>query len=352
MVAYAIRGDPQSTWGFVLHPKLTRIKPRVRLSICCLEKDNSPFVAPVHNPPSQPSSAEHNADLFHARGLEVSPGVALHLATLLWGSQHAVIKNLLSDMTADQVNLDRFLLAALVFTPFLPRERSSWSAAAELSFWMFLGYAFQSIGLLTTTASRSCFLLYLNVKLVPLLARVLEGRAISSTTWTSAGIAAVGTLLLAFDGGQLPNAGDGWSLLAASASAMFILRLSRATQRVPSPARLNAALLWLVTAWNALWGVLTGAGTLTPAPPSSASSWASVLYLAVATTALSSFLQSVGQRSMSPERAALIYALDPVYGAVFAYFLLGENLGPQGVLGAFLISGAAVLSAISPNHTS
>lgn len=67
-------------------------------------------------------------------------------------------------------------------------------------------------------------------------------------------------------------------------------------------------------------------------------------YLAVVTTALTNWLQAVGQRSVPAERAAVIYAMDPVYAAGFAYLLLGETLGPAGLVGAGIITGAALWS--------
>lgn len=67
-------------------------------------------------------------------------------------------------------------------------------------------------------------------------------------------------------------------------------------------------------------------------------------YLAVVTTALTNWMQALGQRSVPAERAAIIYAMDPVYAAGFAYLLLGESLGPAGFAGAGIITGAALWS--------
>lgn len=69
-----------------------------------------------------------------------------------------------------------------------------------------------------------------------------------------------------------------------------------------------------------------------------------ILYLAVVTTALTNWMQALGQRSIPAERAAVIYAMDPVYAAGFAYLLLGETLGPAGIAGAGIITGAALWS--------
>lgn len=69
-----------------------------------------------------------------------------------------------------------------------------------------------------------------------------------------------------------------------------------------------------------------------------------IAYLAVVTTALTNWMQAVGQRSVPAERAAVIYAMDPVYAAGFAYLLLGETLGVAGLVGAGIITGAALWS--------
>ena len=109
------------------------------------------------------------------------------------------------------------------------------SAGFELGCWSFLGFALQAIGLQFTTASRSAFLLYLNVKLVPLLALLLYGRQSPLRTWASAALAFAGTALLSYDGGP-PNIGDVWCVASALASACFILRLEEAASP-PRPSR-------------------------------------------------------------------------------------------------------------------
>lgn len=121
-----------------------------------------------------------------------SPLVALALlnaVTLLWGTQHAVIKLILQgNLSPGVTNFARFGIAALLFAPWTPgvlrdppslpfspvdaegvsgeglgdgggggggRDGSAtttWRAGAELGVWMFLGFAFQTIGLGFTSA--------------------------------------------------------------------------------------------------------------------------------------------------------------------------------------------------------
>lgn len=125
------------------------------------------------------------------------------------------------------------------------KDAETIKAGSELGLYTFLGFAFQSIGLATTTASRSAFLLYLNVKIVPFLAAVIYKRTISPVTWTSAFLALAGTALLSTDGGW-PNTGDLWCIGAAVASALYILRLE-AHAKLNNVAGINAVAFLTVT---------------------------------------------------------------------------------------------------------
>ena len=57
------------------------------------------------------------------------------------------------------------------------------------------------------------------------------------------------------------------------------------------------------------------------------------------------------QRVVSAPVAALVFVLEPVFAAVFAYLLLGESLGVWGWVGAGLIGVAMLLSELRPVET-
>ena len=259
---------------------------------------------------------------------------------------------------------------------------------------MFLGYALQAVGLLFTAATKSGFLLYLNVKFVPFFAFILYGRKIGLDIWISALAAFAGTLMLSIDpnNASLPNVGDLLSIAAAMASAMFILRLGTAAEQIPESRskELNSAILWCVTGFCFLWfigelfwdnyqhysselnssnqivdntelffsslrTIVTQKIDLIRGPLSEDGKrnlWdgilPSTLYLSIIATALTNWIQTLGQRYIRAERASIIYSMDPVYGAVFSRLLLGpgEILGPLAIAGASLVTGAAVISNI------
>lgn len=276
----------------------------------------------------------------------------LNCVAIIWGTQHAVIKSLINDTPPSSYSLLRFGLAALIASPYIPglpdrrkgetesEERfvASWRWGIELGLWMFLGFSLQAIGLETTTASRSGFLLYLNVKFVPFFSWLIFGRNISTSTWLSAFAAFFGTALLATDGQSVGfNTGDIWSIGAAASSAMFILRLEQASADVEQSSQLNAACLLVAMIMSLAWACVQGDLTLVALSDVVRSHPLELLYLGGVTTALSNYIQTLAQKSISAERASIIYSLDPVYGAFFSWLLLGESLGGlQGYFGRII----------------
>jgi drug/metabolite transporter (DMT)-like permease len=172
------------------------------------------------------------------------------------------------------------------------------------------------------------------VKFVPFFANVLFGRKISISTWASAFTALAGTALIVYDGtSRALNVGDLWSVAAAAASAMFILRLESATNAVKNSAALNAASLWMVTFTAFIWCIVDGmrgeaAGQGINAIQATVTNVFDIvslhpfelIYLGAITTALANYLQTKAQKEISAERASIIYALDPVYGEKFKIF--------------------------------
>ena len=71
-----------------------------------------------------------------------------------------------------------------------------------------------------------------------------------------------------------------------------------------------------------------------------------LLYLALVPTAFAGWLQAWGQAHVRAHEAVIIYTLDPVYGALFAWLLLGETLHTQGYLGCAVVLCANLLRQV------
>ena len=96
-----------------------------------------------------------------------------------------------------------------------------------------------------------------------------------------------------------------------------------------------AALAWV-------WA-LPQIGTLASVP---LETYGAILYLAVVATALISVLQVWAQRVVPAYLAALIFVLEPVFAAMFAFLMRGEALGILGWLGGGLVVVAMLISEV------
>jgi len=258
----------------------------------------------------------------------------LMLVAMLWGSTFIAVQIAVGSTAPSVLILGRFLIAALVFLPWLPRSWAIWWAGIKLGFWLSLAYAAQTIGLQYTSASQSAFITVLNVIIVPLLA-VAAGQRITPPVWLAAVMAIVGVGLMT-NGLAGLNIGDAWTLLCAFGYAVYVLRLGAYARRFPV-LPLTCTQLFGVVLFALVW-----VGAEQPAMHDLP--WAILLYLGLATTALTTWLQTQGQRYISATEAAVIYTLEPVWAAIFAVIILAEQLDLLSWIGAAVICAATLMS--------
>lgn len=73
--------------------------------------------------------------------------------------------------------------------------------------------------------------------------------------------------------------------------------------------------------------------------------------IAVISTVLPYLLYSRGLKYISPGRAGILVAVEPLVGALVGIFLFGDDYGPMKLLGIALILGAIILMGIQKNDT-
>jgi len=195
---------------------------------------------------------------------------------------------------------------------------------------MVAGYITQTIGMVYSTAAKAGFITGLAVVLVPILGAMFFRRRPHFGVYISAAVAAVGLGMLSLDftGGISLNLGDLLLLSCAVAFAFNILNLGRYAPRCRV---LMLAVIQVGFAAVCCW---VATFFLEEPVPFTGPVWGGLLYLAIVATIFTTAGQAWGQRMVSPERAALIFTLEPVFAAVFAVLLLGESLPPEGILGS------------------
>jgi drug/metabolite transporter (DMT)-like permease len=207
-----------------------------------------------------------------------------------------------------------------------------------------LSYVAQAFGLEFISSNRSAFLTSLNVLMVPLLGLAF-GNRLSWRMLAAAVMACTGIGLMSWDGGSDLLA-DAATVFGALAYAAYVILLSQRAGRHAARELAATQIVWMALL-GSTWMVAAAAGTdrLSTLPARvDADVFAGLLYLGVVATAGMLFLQALAQRHVSADKAALVYAMEPVFAALAAWLWLGELLTITAAFGAAIVVVAVILS--------
>lgn len=279
--------------------------------------------------------------------------LALTFCCLIWGATFVVVKQALDHASVFVFMATRFVLAALlmalIYRATLRKlDRATVRAGAQIGFFMFSGYIFQTIGLKFTSPSKAAFITGFGIVFVPLLLAVFWGRRINAWVLGGAFAALVGLYYLSVPvtGFAALNLGDMLVLVCALLFAFHIIFVGHYT-----PHHSVAALSFLQVATSALLYVLALpllAVTRWEPPHAdwSGSLISAVLITSVGATALAFSAQVWAQRYTTPTHAAILFSLEPVFAALTSYLVLDERLGGRALFGAALILAGILLAEL------
>lgn len=269
----------------------------------------------------------------------------LILVVAIWGSTFSIMKIILIDIDPYYFITLRFMVAfislLLIFHNRL--KYLTWSGLRKgfiLGLWLLGGYAFQTVGLQYTTASRSGFITGLAVVLVPFLALVILKEVPGLMNWLGVLLAIAGLFLLTGTGGKAINYGDYLTLLCAVSFAMQIVLLSKYLKG-EDPAVLTLVQMGVVAGGAFLITFFTSSFR-----PITVETAGVVVYTGLLATAFAFFIQSYAQQFIPPTHAGLIFTMEPIFGALFSFLILGELIGTGGIIGGLLIISGMLLAEL------
>jgi len=279
--------------------------------------------------------------MFKKRGFLYA---GLVYCSAIWGATFFVVKDTLADCHPVALVGWRFLLSAALLLPFIKIGSLKKTFAAGLKLSAVLGalYLTQTWGLQYTAASNSGFITGLFIVFVPLM--LLASGKHSGGWWDWAATAlAVSGLWLVTGGVSGFNRGDALTVIAAVCYAGHVLLMERYIRKGAELVPLAFHQFWMI---GALCAGIALAGGYSVAVHTSRAVW-TIVFLAVFPNALAFFIQMAAQRVIDAARVSLIFALEPVFAAVFAWTLGGEKMRPVGAAGGALIVAAIMLDGIN-----
>ncbi|MEE1888056.1 DMT family transporter [Pseudomonas carassii] len=272
--------------------------------------------------------------------------LVLVFITMLWGGTFLIVHNVMT-VSGPMFFVGLRFAAAALFVGLVSARSLSGLTFTELKAGMLigvsimLGYGLQTMGLQTISSSQSAFITALYVPFVPLLQWLVLGRRPGLMPSLGIGLAFVGLMLLAGpEGGALHfSEGELVTLVSAVAIAGEIILISRYAGKVDVR---RVTVVQLATASALSFLMIVPTQEQLPG-----FSWL-LLASAVGLGAMSAVIQVAmnwAQQSVSPTRATLIYAGEPVWAGIVGR-IAGERLPGVALIGGLLIVLAVVVSEL------
>lgn len=280
-------------------------------------------------------------------------GSLLLIQCLLWGVGNPVMKIGLSVIPPLFCLTVRYILAFLIFMPFLAKRvfaNMSWKhlirylIIAAFTAASFITCAF---ALIYTTATNAGFLMGTAVIFTPLLSCLILKSKIDKKHFVPIVIVTAGLFLLCSGGvGFSLGPGEVLALLCAISGAGMLVFSSKYLKDL-DPLTTTV----MQTGFTGLFCLIFS--LIFEDIPSLASipalGWWVIIYLAVGCTCIAYLIQNSALRHVSATYTALAFCSEPIFTAIASYIMLHEVLSVKGFIGAVLIIVSIVVASLLPN---
>jgi drug/metabolite transporter (DMT)-like permease len=285
--------------------------------------------------------------------------ISLLFVTFIWGTTFVLVQNAIGLLEPFSFNGIRFLAAAiLLLFLLLIFERKQLvflnikmlASGVFIGFWLFLGYATQTIGLLYTTTSKAGFITGLSVIFVPLFSMLLLKQFPSRNAVIGVTIATFGLFLLTMTDVSSLNIGDGFVFICAISFALQIIFTGKFSSKYPTLLLTviqisTVAILSIISAfffedWRK---------SFNPEILLSKDVIIALIITSIFATALAFLIQTNFQKYTTATRVALIFAMEPVFAAIAGYYWAAERLSYSALFGCLLIFAGMIFAELPAN---
>lgn len=278
-----------------------------------------------------------------------APQIALILITIIWGGSFLTVQYGLNFSSPIMFVAFRFMAAAiavsLISWKYLKDfNRQEFIAGALIGLVIAIGYGTQTVGLQTISSSESAFLTALYVPLVPILLWLLFRQKPHIMTWLGVVLAFIGLVFLTENGFKQIhlNYGQILTLLGSIAIALEIILIGYFAGKV-NVRRVTVIQLAFASLFCFILTPFLGETQL---PDFQWQLIAVLCGLGIASACIQ-LVMNWAQQSVDSAQAAIIYAGEPVWAALFGR-IAGERLPIIALFGGLLVVLGVIVSEWKP----
>ncbi|MGI8860742.1 MAG: DMT family transporter [Rubrobacteraceae bacterium] len=264
--------------------------------------------------------------------------------TAVWGWTFVVVRDAIALYGVLPFLAVRFALAAGALAPFsVPKlTRQTLLVGGGIGVVLAVAYLFQTLGLLFTTPTNSGLITGLFVVFAPLADRIFFGASFSRQVIVAVVLSLIGMVLLAGGGPEGVNPGDLLTIVCAAALGLHIALLSRYAAGYDALSLAFAQILAMSVLFVLFWPFFDPVEL----PPRGV--WIALLVTGLVASAGAFWVQTFVQQRIPAARTAIILTMEPVFAALFGYWLAGDRLVIVQITGAVLILSALIVGEVLP----
>lgn len=264
-----------------------------------------------------------------------------------WGIGFPLMKLGLNDNDTFTILWLRFFLATLFFLPFLINAKDIFKIKTLfigllLGTVLFFTFSFFIVGLNYTSASNTGFLSGMGIIFVPIILSIIQKKLPRIDSLISSFLCVVGLLVISELNFSGINIGDGLVILGAITSSIHIILLDKFSKKHDC---ITITFMQLFTMASLSIIVASFNNNLLPAVFSSNLVFA-ISFTAIFSTTIAFWLQTKYQSQTTPNRAVLIFSLEPIFAVICASFILSEKITLSLIFGGGFILLAMVYPLI------
>ena len=268
---------------------------------------------------------------------QVTADLMMLVVTICWGSSYLFTKIGLDSLGVYNLIFLRFgiafILAALIFHKrILKADFKTIKYSFMLGSILFFAFVFLNTGIQSTSVSNTGFLVSLSVVFVPIISAFFLKQKVEKRLMIGVFSALVGIGLLTLNSQLQLSLGDILCIICALFYSVHIIVTGKVTKNVDSIS-LGVWQLGFCGAWGLLFTLLFE----TPQLPQNTNVWSSILALSILCSALGFIVQTIAQQYSTATHAGLIFSLEPIFAAGFAFVFIGETLSIRGYIGASIV---------------
>ena len=273
--------------------------------------------------------------------------ILLILGTAFWGISFPVVKLAIGHFSSSTFLFYRFLTASLVLSLIFAGQfnKTDWNSVkigVSLAIPLTFGIYMQTLGIRHTSASQCAFVAGMCVVIIPVLKIIFYKDTAPFKVWLAALVALAGLFVICIKDNLSINIGDLYTLIGALGFSIYLIKVEQHSKNL----NIITTIVPMCTTCTLITAFLSSIDSNADWMPQSSTFWMGIAYCALFSTAYMYTISNLSQRYLSAERVSIIYLFEPIFGAIAAFFILGEILSWRLALGGSLIFAATLLSEV------